>query len=225
MLASITNNNSPPLLKPEDTFSLDDEIDDDESYQRKETASIDTAHQFLNFSRKVTEASSMRRPVDIQLGIACGKDLVFSSSSRLRPPTSSLSLKPSFTTTHLDRNKKKLEPTTVKKIVPTNTEKKLNSLANKPTTKIANDNKEMKHRSLPLQQLLHNHHNDKDKSTTTTTHHPTSSPLLDRLVADVLNHIDSCPDRSAYSDDLDRLKPKLQAYSVTRLPPSLTSSS
>jgi hypothetical protein len=83
----------------------------------------------------------------------------------------------------------------------------------------------MKHRSLPLQQLLHNHHNDKDKSTTTTTHHPTSSPLLDRLVADVLNHIDSCPDRSAYSDDLDRLKPKLQAYSVTRLPPSLTSSS
>lgn len=232
MLSSIaSSNNSPTLLQkqsPQDNTFIDD-IDDDESYERKDIGSIDTAHQFLNFSRKVTEASSMRRPVDIQLGIACGKDLLFSPSSRLlqqprhhQQPKPSLSTlnninkKPSFTNNNsqLDRrngiNNKKIEPT-IKVVLPITTEMKIDEI-----------NKEIKHRSLPpLQQKTYN---NKPSTTNTTTNSPTSSPLLDRLVADVLNHIDSCPDRSAYSDDLDRLKPKLQAYSVTRLPASLKSS-
>ncbi|CAO3666269.1 unnamed protein product [Rhizopus stolonifer] len=43
----------------------------------------EVCNPFLNFSRKVMEASSTRRPVDIQLGIANGKDL-FKRGSQIK---------------------------------------------------------------------------------------------------------------------------------------------
>lgn len=151
-------------VQPDMSLELDDEEGD-----RNEHSTIDTSHHFLNFSRKVTEASSMRKPVDIQLGISCGKDLMFGFPSRVvrRSPAE-------------------------------------------------------QHHSSPLSKKEGVHDvmdsSSRKPSQKKYMHSPTHSSLLDQLVADVLNHIESCPEQSAYSDDLDRLKPKLQAYSVTHHP-------
>lgn len=229
MLSPIYNN-----TPSEDSFlDIDNEVDDE-----KNIAAIDTAHQFLNFSRKVTEASSMRKPVDIQLGIACGKDLLFGASPRLlqqryqRPSLSTSMNKKPITLSHLEQKNNAItnsvDPTISKKAVPSPSA----SLNRKPSAKALksasqnNTSKEAKHRSLPLQSHNFFSSNNSDNSGVNkpTTNNSVSSPLLDRLVADVLSHIESCPDRSAYSDDLDKLKPKLQAYSVTRFPSPLKSS-
>lgn len=221
-----------------DTFlDIDNEIDDEKSI-----ATIDTAHQFLNFSRKVTEASSMRKPVDIQLGIACGKDLLFNTSPHLfqqrrqKPSLSNTMNKKPVTLLHSEQKNNIItnsaDQAASKKAVPSPSV----SLNKKPSAKTlktisqnktnSGSSKEAKHRSLPLQSPNFFSSNNSDNSgvNKATTNSSVSSPLLDRLVADVLSHIESCPDRSAYSDDLDKLKPKLQAYSVTRFPSPLKSS-
>lgn len=187
-MLSSNNNTEPDFL-----LELDDEQDN-----TKNIASIDSAHQFLNFSRKITEASSMRKPVDIQLGIACGKDLLFNSPSRiLRRPPQTLSF-----------NKKSSLNTNVNKNNTNDIIKSPTYAMNEVTTE-----REPNYRPSPMLLQMQKHSSIKSNNTK-----PSSSPLLDRLVADVLNHIESCPDNSAYSDDLDKLKPKLQAYTVTRLP-------
>ncbi|KAG2207706.1 hypothetical protein INT47_011826 [Mucor saturninus] len=178
--------------QPEFLLELDEEQDN-----CKNIASIDSAHHFLNFSRKITEASSMRKPVDIQLGIACGKDLLFNSPSRiLRRPPQTLSFN------------NKTNP------VKNNTYDIITSPLSKPSYPIdeVSAKRETNYRPSPM--LLQMQQNSNIKSNNVKS----SSSLLDQLVADVLSHIESCPDNSAYSDDLDKLKPKLQAYTVTRLP-------
>lgn len=230
MLSPIYNN-----TPSEDTFlDIDNEVDDE-----KNIATIDTAHQFLNFSRKVTEASSMRKPVDIQLGIACGKDLLFGASPHLlqqryqRPSLSTSMNKKPITISHLEQKNNTItnsaDPTISKKAVPSpsiSLKRKPSAKTLKTTSQNNASSKEAKHRSLPLQSpnFFSSNNNDNSGVNKPTTNNSVSSPLLDRLVADVLSHIESCPDRSAYSDDLDKLKPKLQAYSVTRLPSPLKSS-
>lgn len=172
---------------------------DDEQDNSKDLASIDYAHQFLNFSRKITEASSMRKPVDIQLGIACGKDLLFKSPSHiLRRPPQTLSLN------------NKTNP------IKNNTNGVIRSPLSKPTYPVDefNTERETNHHPSPMLLQMQKNSSIKLNSTKPTTSSPS---LLDRLVADVLNHIESCPDNSAYSDDLDKLKPKLEAYTVTHL--------
>ncbi|KAI8884116.1 hypothetical protein K501DRAFT_285018 [Backusella circina FSU 941] len=132
-------------------------LDDEEDF--KMVSNMDASHNFLNFSRRITESSSMKRPVDIQLGIACGKDLVFSRSPLQGSaiPKASVSSGP----------------------VKLPNEAKISAsspvISGQPNTK-------------------------KNRLS------------LDRLVKDVLVHIESCPGQSPYSDDLDRLKPKLVAY-------------
>lgn len=171
---------------------------DDEQDNRKNLASIDSAHHFLNFSRKITEASSMRKPVDIQLGIACGKDLLFSSPSRiLRRPPQALSF--NNKTNPIKNNKNDI----------------ITSPLSKPTHPIDEVDSKSTTNYRPSPMLLQMQQNSSFKSSNVKS---SSSSLLDQLVADVLSHIESCPDSSAYSDDLDKLKPKLQAYTVTRLP-------
>ncbi|KAI9353998.1 hypothetical protein BD770DRAFT_392880 [Pilaira anomala] len=152
-------------VQPDMSLELDDEEGD-----RNELSSIDTAHHFLNFSRKVTEASSMRKPVDIQLGISCGKDIVFGFPSRVVRRSS-----PPPPQEHRSPLSKKENVHDVMG----------SSSSRKPSQK--------KYTGI---------------NPPTTTH----SSLLDQLVADVLNHIESCPEQSAYSDDLDRLKPFLNNY-------------
>ncbi|RCH83344.1 hypothetical protein CU098_008298 [Rhizopus stolonifer] len=126
------------MLSNRDIFELDNE----ESQPFQPT--LDTSHQFLHFSRKITEAASMKRPVDIQLGITCGRDLLFTRSMAIKHP-------------------------------PLSSPSSLSSLSFDS----------MEYKSL----------------------------LLDRLVSDVLQHIDSCP---AYSDDLSKLKPRLEAYRIKK---------
>ncbi|KAG2235640.1 hypothetical protein BDF21DRAFT_409198 [Thamnidium elegans] len=165
---------------------------DDEEDNRRGIASIDTAHHFLNFSRKVTEASSMRKPVDIQLGISCGKDLLFGSPSRMLRRSPFQTNKPSVSSTT-------------------------------PISLTKKDVKEAMNLPLPIKPVHDVTDNESQHKSTQqkVTIKSTNSPLLDRLVADVLNHIESCPQQAAYSDDLDRLKPKLQAYTVTHSPPQI----
>jgi hypothetical protein len=207
---------------------------DDEEDNNNNRASIDTDHQFLNFSRKVTEASSMRKPVDIQLGIACGKDLLFNNPARMlrRPQPMSYNSKPSSLPptsppplVRKKSNKKKTNnsDTTVRVVLP-------------PTTAPAAKPKYTNLSPSPGRNTNKNNYTTSNAITTSSSQLSpslvspppqqtqqqeqltaiTSSSLLDQLVADVLNHIESCPDHSAYSVNLDRLKPKLKAYSITR---------
>lgn len=179
------------------------ELDDEEI--TNDVSTIDNLHQFLNFSRKVTESSSMKRPVDIQLGIACGKDLIFASPILSRRPLQQQqqTIFPTKTLSSPKNTNKKATHTPL----PVDNPQRKASLENTPIFK------------LPSKPLSSSIKPTKKRSsyTSTTSHQPqanmnTSSPLLDRLVADVLSHIESCPDQSAYSEDLDNLKPKLEAY-------------
>ncbi|KAL7321144.1 hypothetical protein PS15m_000952 [Mucor circinelloides] len=165
------------------------ELDDEDS--NLSTAASPNAHEFLNFSRRITERS-LRKPVDTQVGIAYGKDLLF--------PQRNKSLK----------NAVKISSPLVHHAV---------NSTSKPTHTNAIHHKTIPSKAIP------NHHQKitphlsvlpapapllpQQPSTTTKS----KSSSLEELVADVLNYIDSCPDHSAYSYDLAKLKPKLEAIS------------
>jgi hypothetical protein len=138
-------------------------LDDEDDFRM--VSGIDASHNFLNFSRRITESSSMKRPVDIQLGIACGKDLLFSRS----PLQGNAIAKESLSK------------------VPLQLVHEISTDDSSPVKKISSQPKVKKNRM-----------------------------SLDQLVRDVLVHIESCPEQNAYSDDLDRLKPKLEAYNHSR---------
>lgn len=249
------------------------ELDDEQDTTTTSRTTIDSGHQFLNFSRKVTKASSMRKPVDIQLGIACGKDLMFTTSpSRIlrqhRPLASNHSNKAALPPTsppplvRRKSSKKKLKKEVKEEKNNTMTVKILSpSTVAKPNTTYINSNKKMQPSSpqptskntksdtissekpptpittttsrlallaaaaasptipsQPQQQEQEHQHQYQQEQQQELPNITTSSSshLLDQLVADVLSHIESCPDHSAYSDDLDKLKPKLKAYNITR---------
>lgn len=167
------------------------ELDDEDS--NLSTAAVPNAHEFLNFSRRITERS-LKKPVDTQVGIAYGKDLLF--SQRNKPLKNAVKIS---------------SPLVHQALNP----------APKPTHANAIHQKTMPHKSIP------NHHQKsalhlsiaspataplpQQPPTATTT--KSKSNALEALVADVLNYIDSCPDQSAYSYDLAKLKPKLEEIS------------
>ncbi|CEP19454.1 hypothetical protein [Parasitella parasitica] len=157
------------------------ELDDEDA--NLNTTIAPNAHEFLNFSRRITERS-LKRPVDAQIGIAYGKDILF--SHRNQP----------------------LKNTTKISSPLTNTKNTVNATLPTHTTTI--HSKLIPNKTIPIQRQ------------TATLHLPSPPPLpsstsigkgssLEVLVADVLNYIESCPDQLAYSYDLAKLKPKLEA--------------
>lgn len=178
--------------------SLMFELDDEDS--NLSTAASPNAHEFLNFSRRITERS-LKRPVDTQVGIAYGKDLLFSQRNRplknavkISSPLVHQALNPApkpTTTQHANAIHHK--PISHKSIPNHPQKSTLHLSASSPAAAAA---------AAPLPQ---------QPPTTTTT--KSKSNALEELVADVLNYIDSCPDQSAYSYDLAKLKPKLEEIS------------
>lgn len=171
-------------------FELDDE----------EAPTIDTSHLFVNFSRKINEVSLMK-PVDIQLGIACGRDLLFTSPILRRRP--------------LQQQRQSIFPVkTLSSPISTNknatqTPSPLVNHQRKTSLEHIYINNTQYSKPPPLSVIKPT---KKRSSIQPQANMNTSSPLLDRLVSDVLSHIESCPDQSAYSEDLHNLKPKLEAY-------------
>ncbi|GAN02566.1 hypothetical protein MAM1_0024d02010 [Mucor ambiguus] len=173
--------------------SLMFELDDEDSHLS--TPASPNAHEFLNFSRRITERS-LKKPVDTQVGIAYGKDLIFTQRNRplknavkISSPLVHHALSPSPKPTHTSTIHHKPAP---HKSIPHHHQKSsphLSVLSVAATT------------AAPLPQ----------QPPTTTA--KSRSNALEELVADVLNYIDSCPDQSAYSYDLAKLKPKLEAIS------------
>lgn len=171
------------------------ELDDEDAQHLGTAAASPNAHEFLNFSRRITERS-LKKPVDTQVGIAYGKDLLF--SQRNRPLKNAVKISSPLV-------QQALNPTT-----PTKPPTHVNTLHNKP----------MPHKSIPSHHQKNLSASPLEVATaaplpqqppTTTT--KSKSRALEELVADVLNYIDSCPDQSAYSYDLAKLKPKLEAIS------------
>ncbi|KAK4517362.1 uncharacterized protein ATC70_000697 [Mucor velutinosus] len=167
-------------------FELDDE------HSNLSTAASPNAHEFLNFSRRITERS-LKKPVDAQVGIAYGKDLLFSQRNRplknavkISSPLVHHALNPGSKPAHAHAIHHKPVP---HKSIPNQHQKSASHVSALPAP------------AVPLPQ----------QSPMTTI--KSKSNALEELVADVLNYIDSCPDQSAYSYDLAKLKPKLEAIS------------
>ncbi|KAI8646002.1 hypothetical protein BD408DRAFT_410965 [Parasitella parasitica] len=142
------------------------------------------AHEFLNFSRRITERS-LKRPVDAQVGIAYGKDLLFSYRNKPLKNTAKISSPLAYT------------KTTVNATMPVH------------TTTI--HSKTMPKKTKPNQHQKATHHLPSPSLLQLPSSAVGKSSSLEELVADVLNYIESCPDQSAYSYDLAKLKPKLEA--------------
>jgi hypothetical protein len=194
-------------------FSLDNNTDllllDDED-DLISSATIDQGHQFLNFSRKINGSASMKRPVDIQLGIACGKNVLFSRSLLDNRKL------PFHRITQENNNNVRDYPLINSEvdIVPLQGKKLLPPLPPKMQDNNTND------KGINRKKSYENYRKQLSNNTITTMRKnqskSNSSSSLDRLVADVLKHIESCPDQTAYSIDLDRLKPKLEAYTLAQ---------
>ncbi|KAI8886616.1 hypothetical protein K501DRAFT_309225 [Backusella circina FSU 941] len=194
-----------PLDNNTDLLLLDDEDD------LRNVATIDQGHRFLNFSRRIAESASMRRPVDIQLGIACGKDLIFSRSLLDKKKVPLLHHHKAIREHNKDDDEGARQ-TDKEEVLPLEGKKKsLPPLPPKMQENVKGVNKKN-----PSSKKELNGGNKALVEMSMNQSKRNSSGLLDRLVADVLKHIESCPDQTAYSIDLDKLKPKLQAYTLTR---------
>lgn len=195
-------------------FDLDDEDID-------LIPTIDSSHQFLNFSRKITEAASMRKPVDIQLGIACGKDLFFPSF--IKPPQEEGAMfsternieESSLLSSPLDEGATPPSPTFSETTVVKDESSSENDYgySDKEDTlffdyKNTND--------LPTLDFSTNDNVTSFFRSPECNEEDTTSISLDKLVADVFNYMDSCPNHSAYSEDLQSLKSKLEDYNSSR---------
>ncbi|OBZ88636.1 hypothetical protein A0J61_03317 [Choanephora cucurbitarum] len=135
---------------------------------------IETPQQFLKLSRKITGIVSSKRPVEIQLGIGCGKNLLFPSLG------------------------------TVKIEALLNQQNRLvgsKPMESPPTTPIPTPTHAYSISTISFDEYAPPQHS-----------FPNRPAVLDRLVADVLNHLDSYPNQSDCSEDLIHLKPRLEAY-------------
>ncbi|KAI8977107.1 hypothetical protein BDF20DRAFT_544245 [Mycotypha africana] len=168
------------------------------------STTIDNSHQFVNFSRKVTEASSMKKPVDIQLGIASGKGFFTRASPSVfmaqrhkqQQQSERIDLSTNQATSGIAIESKALSTPSIS-IDYVHTPTTINNDAYTKNDNVALPNSSSTATTASLPSIL-----------TTTAH----SPSLKQLVNDVLKHIESCPDKTAYSNDLDMLKPRLKAY-------------
>lgn len=193
---------------------------------------IDSSHQFLNFSRRVTEAASMRKPVDIQLGIACGKDLIFPSfTKRHKPPKIQVQDTASLFSTQVNSSENSLS-STLESDSPRDT---IPSPTLSEATVVKEDepysekdyfsDRDAAFFEYDPPKDTYNLSTSNDLSTNelpsfsfseSNLSEDTNSMSLDQLVADVFNYMDSCPNHSAYSEDLRSLKSKLQEYNSSR---------
>ncbi|KAI8382995.1 hypothetical protein BD560DRAFT_385741 [Blakeslea trispora] len=152
---------------------------------------IETPQQFLKFSRKITGVVSSKRPVEIQLGIACGKNMLFPSSLGHHAATAKIEA--------LFNQQNKL-------LGYSNNSSNIKPMESPPTTPIPTPTHAYSISTISF---------DEPMEYVTPQHSfPNRSALLGRLVADVLSHIDSYPDQSVCSEDLMNLKPRLEAYHI-----------
>ncbi|KAL9556284.1 hypothetical protein MBANPS3_001945 [Mucor bainieri] len=166
---------SPPTTTTHNSLMF--ELDDEDS--NLSTAASPNAHEFLNFSRRITERS-LKKPVDTQNAVKISSPLVHQA------------LNPASKPTHANAIHHKPIP---HKNIPDHHQKSPPHLsASSPIATTA-----AAAAALPQQPPI--------------TTIKSKSNALEELVADVLNYIDSCPDQSAYSYDLAKLKPKLEAIS------------
>lgn len=180
---------SPPATHDSLMFELDDEDTNVNS------TATPNAHEFLNFSRRITERS-LKRPVDTQVGIAYGRDLLF--SQRNKPLKNAVKISSPLVHTNA-----------VNSTVPVHTNNNINH-----SKIIHNKTKPFHHHqkvTSPYLSTASTAASSPQQSQNTAVISKSSS--LDELVADVLNYMESCPDQSAYSYDLAILKPKLEAIS------------
>ncbi|KAG0171371.1 hypothetical protein DFQ28_009080 [Apophysomyces sp. BC1034] len=156
----------------------------------------DESNPFFTFSRRIAKVTSMHRPVDIQLGIAATN-----ASSRRRLMTgatataTNVKLLPTLLMPDHVIWKKSL--TIVMAVLPRrHAAKSARRLQQLPPQRKSPQPPRLEPPQEPEVELCTSEDLEKFK----------------QLVEDVLAHMDSYPDRTAMSPDLDELRPKLEAY-------------
>ncbi|KAF7722762.1 hypothetical protein EC973_002716 [Apophysomyces ossiformis] len=172
---------------------------------------------FFMFSRKIAKVTSMHRPVDIQLGIAA------TNASSRRRLTAGGATPATATAAAAAATNVKVLP---KLLMP-------DHVIWKKSLTIVMAVLPRRHVAKSARRLQHLKSQQKSKSPKKELTAPTPAPALPspqeadlqvelcttedlekfrQLVEDVLAHLDSYPDRTALSPDLDELRPKLEEY-------------